>query len=194
MKRFSIIFIIFVLATNVTNVFSQELSSKEKKALKKEIRKLLKNPIKYKYLKESLVVKETIVEEQSKEINDLTQETNKLKHELNEAGDSISDFAYQIKVFRETEEKQANSSNCKDDYGIKYRLQIGLYKEFDVTNFLNQLKLLSFEITENGLYRYTIGNFENEDDAEAFKEAVRQMGIKDAFVSHYLDGKRVPKY
>jgi len=195
MKKFSLLIILFTFIVNINNIYSQDLSAKEKKALKKEIRKLLKDPVKYKYLKESLDVKETIVSEQSKEINSLEKETNKLKHELNVARDSIGDYAYAIKIYQEAEAKASNTtSNCKDDSGMKYRLQIGLYKEFDMSAFLEQLKLMTFEITEDGMYRYTIGNFENEVDAEAFKEAIRQMGIKDAFVSYYLDGKRIPKY
>ena len=189
MKKFSILLILFVFIANTGNVFSQELSSKEKKSLKKEIRKLLKDPVKYKFLKESLVVKETIVNEQSKEINLLTRESNKLKHELKVARDSIGEYAY-----KESEMKNAGNTNCTDDSGMKFRLQIGLYREFDITSFLEQFKLLSFEITDDGMYRYTIGNFDNEIEAESFKEAIRQMGIKDAFVSFYLDGKRIPKY
>jgi len=193
MKKFSILLILFVFIANTGNVFSQELSSKEKKSLKKEIRKLLKDPVKYKFLKESLVVKETIVNEQSKEINLLTRESNKLKHELKVARDSIGEYAYAIKAYKESEIKNAGN-NCTDDSGMKFRLQIGLYREFDITSFLEQFKLLSFEITDDGMYRYTIGNFDNEIEAESFKEAMRKMGIKDAFVSFYLDGKRIPKY
>ncbi len=172
--------------------FSQELSSKEKKTLKKEIRKLLKEPIKYKYLKESLAVKESIVKEQTAEIDNMTRNENLLKHKLKVARDSIGDFSYALDLYKK-EEKNASTKCCNDDSGMRYRLQIGLYKEFDISSFLEQLKLMSYEITEDGLYRYTIGNFATEDEAEVFKEAMRQMGIKDAFVSFYLDGKRIPK-
>ena len=196
MKKYSIILIIILFIGNITNVFSQELSSKEKKQLKKEIRKLLKDPVKYKYFKNNLKTKDNLLNSQTKDISFLKRERNKVQHSLNVCRDSISGFENAIRIYDKESKNIANvnaSNNCVDDTGIKYRLQIGLYKEFDISSFLQQLKLMSFEVVDDGLYRYSIGNFDNEFDAELFKDALRQMGLKDAFVSFYLDGKRIPK-
>ena len=110
-------------------------------------------------------------------------------YQLDAARDSIG--FYETKITTQSVPK-TNSINCKEDAGMKYRLQIGLYEQFDITSFLEQIKVVSFEQVD-GKFRYTIGNFNTEEEAEMFKEAVRRMGIKDAFVSYYLDGIRIPK-
>lgn len=172
----------------LNGLYAQDLSKEEKKTLKKELRDLTKDPIKYKYLKESLVKKDIIVKEQSSEIEALTTEKDVLVKSLGVTRDSIGYFENQIAEAR----LQAMPGGFVKNDGLKYRVQIGLYKEFDIRSFLNDLKVTSFEETE-GLFRYTIGNFTTEEEAETFKLAVRKMGIKDAFVSHYSDGIRIPK-
>lgn len=173
----------------VNGLYAQELSKLEKKALKKELRSYAKDPVKYKYIKESLATKDVIVKEQSTEINELTESKNGLVKSLVAARDSIGFYENQAVEARNA---QPSAGEFVANDGMKYRVQIGLYKEFDITSFLNDMKVTSFEETE-GMYRYTIGNFTTEEEAETFKLAVRKMGIKDAFVSHYLDGTRIPK-
>ena len=42
-----------------------------------------------------------------------------------------------------------------------------------------------------GLEKYMIGLFFSLEDAAAYRKDIQQMGIKDAFVAKYVDGKRV---
>jgi hypothetical protein len=45
---------------------------------------------------------------------------------------------------------------------------------------------------DNEAHQYVISYFSNFEDADACKKDIRKLGIKDAFVTQYTDGKRVP--
>lgn len=48
------------------------------------------------------------------------------------------------------------------------------------------------EYIENGIYKYTSGQYTNINDANLHKQKLRKTGFKDAFVIAMQDGKRVP--
>lgn len=48
------------------------------------------------------------------------------------------------------------------------------------------------EYTDNGIYKYTAGEFSKKQDAVELQNALRKGGFKDAFVIATQDGKRVP--
>ncbi len=170
-------------------MLAQDLTKAEKKSLKKELRTYLKDPIKFKYLKDNLAVKDVIIKEQLNDLSEVSTEKKELSARLNAARDSIGFYENKLAKYVSA---QVSSVSCRDDSGLKYRVQIGLYKDFDITSFFSEIKVLNFEQIE-GEFRYTIGNFTTENDAELFKAAIRKMGIKGAFVSYYLDGERIPK-
>ena len=73
--------------------------------------------------------------------------------------------------------------------GRCYQIQIGLYKKFALTQYLDKPKYLGFEQVD-GAYRYRIGYFQNYQEAIYFLEDIRKMGIKDAFITEYQNGER----
>ena len=70
---------------------------------------------------------------------------------------------------------------------IKFKL--GLYRDFDITEYLIQPKFVRSEEV-NGLYRYSLGWFRDYNMAKTFLDDVRKMGITDAFITEYDDGVR----
>jgi ribosomal protein L29 len=83
--------------------------------------------------------------------------------------------------------------------GTVYKVQIGLYKDFNINKYFDQPRYIGYEEVD-GMNRYIISYFPEESVASQFVEDVRKMGVKDAFVSKYIDGVRVyewsknPKY
>ena len=190
--KFRIQVLLVVIITMCSSAYAQELSKAEKKNLKKEIRTLLKDPVQYKMLKESIDLKETIIQEQAEELIGITAENANNLNSLNFAKDSIN-LCKAKTANLERDYDAIKSAGGIDDTGMKFKLQIGKYKEFDISNFLKKKKLMTYERDENGVFIYTIGNFETEYDAELFKSAMRQIILKDAFVAYYLDGVRIAK-
>lgn len=76
--------------------------------------------------------------------------------------------------------------------GLLFTIQIGLYnKQINGESILN-LKPIYSDMAPNGLYRYTAGIYNNIDKIlKDRKRVADEIGIKDAFISAYLNGKRI---
>ncbi len=82
-----------------------------------------------------------------------------------------------------------------DEAGISFKVQIGAYKN-QVPNevasrFMNIKTWPVNNIMINGLYIYTIGNFNAPAFAKKLKDEAVALGITDAFVTVYKDGKKL---
>ena len=70
---------------------------------------------------------------------------------------------------------------------------------FNINKYFDQPRYIGYEEVD-GMNRYIISYFPEEEIAKKFVADVRKMGVKDAFVSKYIDGQRVyewsknPKY
>ncbi len=82
-----------------------------------------------------------------------------------------------------------------DEAGISFKVQIGAYKN-QVPNevaskFLNIKTWPVQNVVINGLYIYTIGNFTAASFAKKLKDEAISVGINDAFITVYKDGKKL---
>lgn len=82
-----------------------------------------------------------------------------------------------------------------DEAGISFKVQIGAYKNQipnDVASKFLSIKTWPVNNTPiNGLYIYTIGNFNAISYAKKLKDEAVAVGITDAFVTVYKDGKKL---
>lgn len=74
--------------------------------------------------------------------------------------------------------------------GVLFKVQIGAFKTVDITKYFNRNKNFSGEIDEDGTMKYTLGVFPDYWEADAFKKYLRAMGVKDAWIVAYKNGKR----
>ncbi len=81
--------------------------------------------------------------------------------------------------------------NGKIEDGLVFRVQIGAFKAQLPNNTFRGLTPLNAETTANGYFRYTAGNFNKIENANAVKNDLRGLGYGDAFVVAYYNGKRV---
>jgi hypothetical protein len=80
--------------------------------------------------------------------------------------------------------------------GIVYRVQIlaKSRKLYDISYLRNKYKLNGdiYEVYQDGVYRYSSGEFTNYRDALTYSQLLKNKGVTDAFVVVYKNGKRIP--
>lgn len=76
--------------------------------------------------------------------------------------------------------------------GLLFTVQIGVYSREITRSQLWKLEPIYTEKLPSGLYRYTAGIYNDDVKVVSDKRKVVDLGIKDAFVSAYYNGKRVP--
>lgn len=74
---------------------------------------------------------------------------------------------------------------------LLYTIQVGVFNKQASKAQLRGLSPVNTEQISNGLYRYTAGIYNNPERVLGDKAKVVDLGFKDAFVSAYLNGKRV---
>jgi hypothetical protein len=76
--------------------------------------------------------------------------------------------------------------------GLFFTVQVGVYSKPVALDKLFNITPLNSELTESGKIRYTTGLFLDTEQARVRKDGTVQLGVKDAFVTAYLNGKRIP--
>lgn len=75
--------------------------------------------------------------------------------------------------------------------GVVFKVQIGAFKNRDLRKYFENNKNFSGDVDPDGIKKYTLGYFNEYWEAETFKKYLREMGVRDAWIVPYKDGKRV---
>lgn len=86
----------------------------------------------------------------------------------------------------------AASTNTKVSKGVLFKVQIGAFRNKDLSKYFGTSDNFGGEVDSDGTQRYTLGNFTDYWQADKFKKYLREMGVEDAWIVPYKDGKRVP--
>ena len=185
----------FLLALTFAETANAQMSKKEAKEWKKRIKSL--TPEQYKaLLEENKSLKS--------QVSGLKKEQSSVDDKLKEKDDQIADLQDQVSGMRRevSEAKRkaeqsvattasSRSVNSVPSKGVVFKVQIGAFNQKDLKKFYKNNP--SFEVDENdGTLKYTLGLFRDYWEADTFKKYLREMGVKDAYVVAYKDGKRVP--
>ena len=179
MRNFLIILVTLGFFIN-QSVLAQELTKTQKRALKKEIRTYKKNPEKWVKMQN----------QHQDKVNELSDEIARLNAQLKTAELTSEQLAEQLKLeqLRYVElEKTIPSTELPE--GTVYQVQMGFYQYLDLVSFNDKLKTVRAEEID-GKKRYVIGHFDNLLDAVQFSNDIKRIGVSDAFVTEYIDGKR----
>ncbi|MFZ1688052.1 MAG: hypothetical protein WAU70_11555 [Flavobacteriales bacterium] len=76
--------------------------------------------------------------------------------------------------------------------GLFFTVQVGVYSKPVALEKLFNITPLNSERTETAKVRYTTGVYLDTEKARVRKDATVALGVKDAFVTAYLNGKRIP--
>lgn len=179
MRNFLIILVTLGFFIN-QSVQAQELTKTQKRALKKEIRTYKKNPEKWVKMQN----------QHQDKVNELSDEIARLNAQLKTSELTSEQLAEQLKLeqLRYVElEKTIPSTELPE--GTVYQVQMGFYQYLDLVSFNDKLKTVRAEEID-GKKRYVIGHFDNLLDAVQFSNDIKRIGVSDAFVTEYIDGKR----
>ncbi len=108
------------------------------------------------------------------------------------ASDNVPKAAVVAPVAAASQETVVVTKELEEINGLLYTVQIGVYTRQVTKRQLLNLKPIFTEKLNNGLFRYTAGIYSNADRLIGDKRKVVELGVKDAFVSAYLNGKRIP--
>jgi hypothetical protein len=93
--------------------------------------------------------------------------------------------------YKANQETVAKAQQVEVVKGLFYTIQVGVYSKPVAAALLQNVNPLNSELTETSKIRYTSGQFNNMADAVVKREEVRKLGIADAFITAYYNGKRI---
>lgn len=184
-----VIFIAFTFLLISTCGFSQ-LTKSEKKKWKKEMKMFGVEGYKKmsqqntRLLLENRALKQNLDASEKKALAQLA-ELEKIRKEK----DSIyTAVAQNIKKNKDVPKSVSERSAAK---GAAFKVQIGAYNDFDLSQYFDNHKNFGIEEDENGTLKYTLGIFKNYNDAVIFRDLMREMGVKGAWVVSYKQNSRI---
>ena len=143
-----------------------------------------------------------------KQYNSLKSETSKLNRQIKTLQEQASNNESVVaskdeQIVALNNKIQEIKKNCEgvanngtditaggDNYtkGIVYKVQVGAFRKKDLSKFLKKGNFWEEDI--DGTRKYTIGYFRDYWEANEFKNYLRQMGVKDAWIVAYEDNER----
>lgn len=166
--------------------FSQ--TKAEKKKLKQELKTYKKmKPMEIRSMKLNYENKLKDKNNQVQQAKQLQKKVDSLQTLLNSNGARISGLESQL-LAAQAEAAGAKKGSAK---GYYYRVQLGAYKFFDVNTKATKDDDTFLTETKNEIDKYVVGLFFTLEEADKFKNDIRKLGIKDAFVVPYKDGQRI---
>lgn len=199
MNRYFWISLVCLISISVSNSFAQkQKKTKEEIALEKEWAAKLKQvkPMEYKALvdeKDVLMGQVSALEGKNstlrQEAEQKDAEIAKLKKELEDYNSGMAPGVVQKQP--STSSSAGVAAQKGPSKGVVYKVQIGSFKTKDLTKYFDNNPNFSGEVDADGTKKYTLGIFTDYWEADTFKKALREMGVKGAWVVPYKDGQRV---
>ena len=168
------------------------LSREEKKQWKKKLKQL--SPAKYKNLMTEYYGLEDHVSQLEQEVASCQKTASSKDKKLKKYGEKLKEASEIVSSVKKKEKGQTAApppqpKERPDESGVLFRVQIGAYKNMDLTQYSGQE---NFGVDKAGdVNKYMVGAFRDYREADSFKKYLRQMGVKDAWVVAYRDGARV---
>ena len=191
---------VFSLAFLVILSANAQLSKKEQKEWKKKLKSV--SPQQYKDLLDQN-------KQYKNQVSAMKNELSGVDSKIADRDNQISQYQEQVSTLRSELAATKRKLSAKPSTpapkktalrgaepvnmdGVVFKVQIGAFKNKDLSKYLNNHKNFSGEVGDDGMMRYTLGIFRDYWEADTFKKYLREMGVKDAWIVSFADGKRVP--
>lgn len=190
------------LCMGTTQMAYGQTSKEEKKAAKAE-RKAWKRRAK-EYKKDPLALRDELegLQEQLRACNERAKDlqgkytrsqavVDSLEGVLNAKDAQIASLTRKYEQLQTAYEAQKKVNEAGIIPGLVYKVQVGAFVHFDMNKYLEDANKNFEGETQDGMNKYTMGNFRDIEAAEAFRSDVQKLGIRDAWIVPYIDGTRV---
>ncbi|HEX9650020.1 MAG TPA: Ezrin/radixin/moesin family protein [Cyclobacteriaceae bacterium] len=178
------------------NATHAQLSKQEKKAWAKKAKEYKKNPESLKNIEEENQSLKSQVSSLNTQLNNLNSQTadkdakiSELQDQLNRSRADLASAQESVRKMRAEMEAKPPAGNW--DQGLVFKVQIGAFKNKDLSAFFEGNPNITGFTAEDGSQRINFGNFRDYWTADTLKKHLREMGIKDAWVVPFEDGQRV---
>lgn len=193
MKKLTLLFCLVLLFAG-TQTFAQ-LSKQEKKEWKKKAKEFKSNPAALKQLTEEKQTADGQVSALTAQVKQLQSSVSDKDARIAELEDQLSQIRGELTTARAeiAQLKQAPAAISPMDFskGVVFKVQIGAFKNKDLSKYFDNNPNFGGEAAEKGDQKLTIGVFRDYWEADTFKKYMRDMGVKDAWIVPYRDGQRV---
>lgn len=198
-------FPLVLFAMLFTNIVFGQLSKTEKQKLKNELKSYMSDLEGYKAKKDDI---QTTLDSNEAQIKSLKDELAYTIINQSEMANKVAAYENEVKKLLAENEELKNWTDSAaavanenatataagptgaNEKGTVFKVQIGNYKVFNATKHFEKPRYISYE-SEGETIRYIIGSFSDRKAAFGFLEDIKKMGITDAFVAKYINGKRV---
>ncbi|ABG60899.1 hypothetical protein CHU_3666 [Cytophaga hutchinsonii ATCC 33406] len=176
------IFLPLALMVSISISSFAQMTKAEEKEWAHKIKSL--TPASYKQLVEDKSALEN-------QVNNLKQENDVLKAQVSDLNSKLKEAQASQEAKKVTSSGTTVPANEMAAKGVVYKVQIGAFKNKDLSKYFNNNKNFSGEVDADGTKKYTLGAFPSYWEADNFKKYLREMGVSDAWVVAYKDGKRI---
>ncbi len=183
------IILLLTLFVGLGTLTAKDLSKEDKKRIKSQLKEYRKNPESYQKMIDQY--KETI-DSNTVQLARRKATISQLTTNLNDAQVKLTELESQLKECQNKPVPVCPSCPVPGAVpsGTIYKIQVGLFKKLDISNYLNDPKYFGIEKADDK-NRYVISYFNSKEEAEKFVAELRKLGIKGAFAAKYENGERV---
>jgi outer membrane murein-binding lipoprotein Lpp len=192
-----VLILAIIFCVSAVNDATAQLTKKEKKEWKKKKKKTSPEQFKRMYDENSSLKSEVSslqgqlssvqgsMGEKDAKIAELTEENRKMEAQVNAAKKAIA------QARQEADNTPAASAAPVDDSGVVFKVQIGAFRNKDLSKYFENNPNFGGETDDDGVQKITLGRFRDYWEADTFKKYLREMGVNDAWIVPYKDGTRV---
>lgn len=193
MKKPSLLIVLVLLMASAFGAQAQ-MSKQEEKDWQKRIKAL--QPEQYKALLEDNKRYQTELAAAKKELSTYDDKLDESESRIAKLDGQLESARLELQSANEKLRKASSGAGdgegIYNEPGVVFRVQIGaLLNKQDLAKYAAGNKNFNAE-TDNSVQKFTLGVFRDYWQADTFKKYLRKMGVKDAWIVAYKDGKRVP--
>ncbi|WP_162416487.1 SPOR domain-containing protein [Cyclobacterium roseum] len=129
----------------------------------------------------------------SEENLQLSEKETYLNQVIERKDNEIDRLTSQVSKIKSEGPNQNTASDAADpwDTGVAFRVQLAAFDDFDLRELTENGSDLKI-IDQDGYIKYVLGQFRDYEMADKFKKKLRKIGVNEAWIVPYKDGKRVP--